>query len=112
MDVERYKVDVEFAAPKLVAGSMGKHVSRFESVLPRDTSVHLVKESTEEGVGEVEVCITSMSPAMALRDVSHAIEMASVTPAGTPDKMPDVVRASVAKMSEETPPGGSLESPD
>jgi hypothetical protein len=112
MRSQRYRVAVEFAAPDLVAGSVGRRVSKFESLLPGDSSVCVVRESPVEGVGEVEVYITSMSPAMALRDVARAVELVSVTPAGMPDKMPDVVRASVARVSEPPPPRGSLESPD
>jgi hypothetical protein len=112
MKGQRYMVALEFAAPDLTVGSVGKRVSKFESLVPGDWSVRVVKESPEEGVGEVEVLLTAMSPAMALRDVARAVELVSLTAAGMQDKMPDVVRASVARVSETPPQGNSLESPD
>ncbi len=72
---------IEFAA-RLPVGSMGRRVSKFESLLPRNAAVRLVKESPDVGVGEVEVevYLDSLSPAMALRDVSRAVELVAATP--------------------------------
>jgi hypothetical protein len=111
MDGERYRVDVEFAA-RMPAGSMGRRVSKFESLLPGDARVRLVREAPDAGTGdggtgEVEVYLNAASPAKALRDVALAVELVGSEAANEADEgnpFADVRYATVARVSEAPPP--------
>jgi hypothetical protein len=106
VDGERYRVTVDFEA-KVPVGSMGRRLSKFELLLPGDASVHVVKESPDEGVGCVEVELNSAGPAMALRDVARAIELVSVGVGGRPEDNPmgDVRSARVDRIGRSAPGG-------
>ena len=96
----RYSVDVEFAAQVEPGKTMGRNVSKLENYLPKGATVRLVKADPDKSVVEVEVCLSAANPATALRDVSRAIELVAVTPAGVPadDRIGDLLQAKVTRV--------------
>lgn len=96
-------MDVEFAAQVEPGKTMGRNIRKLESYLPKGATVRLAKADPDKSVVEVEVCLSAASPAMALRDVSRAIELVAVTPAGLPadDRIGNLLQAKVTRIGDD-----------
>jgi hypothetical protein len=102
MDGGRYSVNIEFEFNIPPGKTMGKNITRLEMFLPPNANVSMAREDEPAGVLALEVILPAGTPAMALRDVVHAVEMVTVTPGGRAVEQPlgDLRRATVTRVGD------------
>ena len=86
---------------------LGSTVRRIESLLPEGATVRLIgrRGDSRDAPGEIEVSIRSAGPAMALRDVARAIELAADQEQKV---LGHLVRATVEQLPDQEGSGTSV----